>query len=142
MTRGWTKKSQVSMEYLMVMAFAFLLTMPLVVIFFEQSNNLNDDVTDAQIQRFANELIDAVDEVYYLGEPSQKVLKLYMPDNIKDVMIENNEINFTVESNQYTYLISKTSSATLVGEVLTFEGFHTIKVQAMSSSTVNISEKR
>ena len=56
----------------MVVGFAFLMTIPLIIIFYQQSETLDTEITASQIDKVASEIRDAADEVYYLGAPSKK----------------------------------------------------------------------
>jgi uncharacterized protein (UPF0333 family) len=121
---------QVSLEYLMITAFAFLFTIPLLGLFYTQSQRMQQDVTTTQVDRVASELADAADEVYYLGEPSKKTLKLYMPRNVEDIQLGDQKLVFKVRREGYTTDVVKDTAANLTGSVETFEGIHVITVQA------------
>jgi uncharacterized protein (UPF0333 family) len=128
-------RAQVSMEFLMVVGFAFLMTAPLIIIFYQQSENINTEVTSSQLDKVASEVRDAADEVYYLGSPSMKTITVYMPKGINDVGFINNtngaSINFSVNSPNGDYEVVKwLASRSLSGNIENFEGIHCIAAYA------------
>jgi uncharacterized protein (UPF0333 family) len=128
-------KAQVSMEFLLVVGFAFLMTVPLIVIFYQQSQSINTEVSATQIDKVGSEVRDAADEVYYLGSPSKKSISIFMPEGVKGVSFINNDdgasINFNVSSPSGNYEVVKwVASKTLSGNIGNFEGIHCIVTQA------------
>src|SRR4030043_750560 len=91
-------RAQISLEFLIVVGFALLMTFPLVIIFYQQSNNINTEVTSSQADKVASEIRDAADEVYYLGSPSKKTITVFLPENVKGVRISGNTIVFDIDS--------------------------------------------
>ncbi len=123
-------KGQVSIEYLLITAFAFLMTVPIIALFYSQSHQIQEDVTDAQVEKIASELRDAANEVYYQGPPSKRTLKIYMPDNVENVSISNKNIIFKVSSTAGDYEIVKVADTNLTGDINSFSGIHNIEVKA------------
>lgn len=123
-------RAQVSMEFLMVVGFAFLMTAPLIIIFYQQSENINTEVTSSQLDKVASEIRDAADEVYYLGSPSMKTITVYMPKGVKSITIANNSIKFVVSSPGKDYDLMKWTVANVTGTIRTFEGIHHISAES------------
>jgi uncharacterized protein (UPF0333 family) len=123
-------RAQISMEFLLVVGFAFLMTVPLVIIFYQQSESINTQVTSSQLDKVASEVRDAADEVYYLGSPSKKTVTIYMPKGVNSIAINNNMIDFVVDSPNGDYEIVKWTVANLTGTIRTFEGIHHISVES------------
>jgi uncharacterized protein (UPF0333 family) len=132
-------RAQVSMEFLMVVGFAFMMTAPLIIIFYQQSQNINTEVTSSQLDKVASEVRDAADEVYYLGSPSMKTITIYMPKGVKSITIANNSIKFVVSSPGKDYDLMKWTVANLTGSIRTFEGIHHISAES-HDTYVNISD--
>ncbi len=138
MKKRGSYKAQVSMEFLLVVGFAFLMTVPLIVIFYQQSQSINTEVSASQIDKVASEVRDAADEVYYLGSPSKKSISIFMPEGVEGVSFVNNpsgaSINFNVNSPSGNYEVVKwVASNTLSGSIGTFEGIHCIVAQACAT---------
>ena len=124
-------KAQVSMEFLLVVGFAFLMTIPLIVIFYQQSQSINTEVSASQVDKVASEARDAADEVYYMGAPSKKSISIFMPEGVNSVSFTNNtggaSITFNVNSPDGDYEVVKwVASKTLSGSIGNFEGIHCI----------------
>ncbi|MBN1377184.1 hypothetical protein JW949_02520 [Candidatus Woesearchaeota archaeon] len=134
-----TRKSQVSMEFLLVMGFAFLMIIPLIVVFYTHYSGMNIEIENAQAEKVMNELVDAVDSVNYLGEPSQKTIKLHMPSTLKDITISpvnNKVLVFTIDNNGVINNMSKLTSANLTGSLSGGEGLHVFKLRAQGTFVV------
>ncbi len=134
------KKGQVSIEYLIIVGFALAMTLPLLLIFNSQSKSINEEVTYAQTNKIADEIIIAVDSVYYLGEPSTKTIKVYFPEFIKDVQINNHSISFFVESSAGDYEVVKWAATTIDGEIKKFQGLHVLTIRANPNNVTIIDD--
>jgi len=133
-------KAQVSMEYLLLFGFAALMTFPIIVLFFTQSQDMNDDVANAQIDRVLREIVDAADTVYYTGEPARKTVKVYMPKHVESVIVNRNYIQANITSGRGTFSVTKSSAANLTGTLTSTVGVHIVKVEAQSNQ-VNITDR-
>lgn len=129
------------MEFLMIVGIALLMTLPLIIIFFQQSENLNTEISASQLDKIANELRDAADEVYYLGAPSMKTLTIYLPEGVKSITIKDNKIVFKIESPGEDYELVKWSVANFTSDsnLKTYQGIHHVSVQAYDTG-VKISD--
>lgn len=114
-----TRSAQISMEYILIVGFGLALVIPLLLIFHNQINDINDELSDAQVGKAADELITAIDSVYYLGAPSTKTLKLYFPAYIKQVTFYNHSFTILVESPDGDWEAVRYTSATLDGDIRT-----------------------
>ncbi len=134
MKKRGKSKAQISMEFLLVIGFAFLMTIPLIVIFYQQSESLTTDITASQIDKVASEIRDAADEVYYLGPPSKKTITVYFPEGIKQVNITNNTITFVVSSSGGNFDLVKWAATNLTGTLKTHKGIHQVTVEAQNTA--------
>jgi uncharacterized protein (UPF0333 family) len=130
MKKRGKKKAQISLEFLIVVGFAFLMTIPMFIIFYQQSESINNDVTASQVDKVASEIRDAVDEVFYLGTPSKKSLTVYIPDRVQDITITGNTITFTVDSAGGDYQVVKWAATNISGAIGTGVGIHRITTEA------------
>ena len=133
-------KAQVSMEYLIIFTIAFMMTLPLIVIYSQQTQNVQADVTQVQIYKLATKISDYAEQVYYMGEPSQRTLIINFPKGINSVTISGNDILFNVTTTDLTYTVLKETTANLTGNIETFEGPHTIVFKA-EANAVTITER-
>ncbi len=130
--QSWTG-AQVSVEFLFVVGFAFLMTIPLIIIFYQQSENLDREITASQVDKVASEIRDAADEVYYLGEPSKKTITVYVPESVRFITLDNDKIIFNVSSASGEYQVVKWCAANLIGSIKQHKGIHVVRVQAMTN---------
>jgi hypothetical protein len=124
------KQAQVAMEYMIIFSIAFLMALPLIVIFASQTNNLQSDIASAQLDKAATHIIDAVEEVYYMGQPAQKTIRITFPSGIQSIDITSYGLVFNMRSSTRDYQYVKETPVNLSGSLQTFEGVHIIVVQA------------
>jgi hypothetical protein len=126
-----SRLGQVSVEYLMVMGFVFLITIPLIVIFSIQSNEIQDRIYINQAENVARKVSTAVESVYYLGYPSKTTIRAYMPRNVQYATVGNNEIVIGVSTSNGVTDIIRDTSINITGSLQTFSGIQVIEISAM-----------
>jgi len=118
----------------MISGFALLLTIPLVVIFFSNTTNFNENVVFSQIGKVSSELAENARSIHYLGEPSQKTISIYFPNNIESVNFDSKTITIAYQR-QGTYInFTKYVGFDLYGNLTTYAGFHNVKIRAVNTS--------
>ena len=123
-------KSQISMEYLLVMGFVALMTIPLLLTYYSYSSSTNDLVSTSQALQIARLIVDSSESVYYLGKPSQTTLKLNFPDNIYSTNLSSKEVVFKIKTVNGVTDIVQISSVNMSGSLPTTQGIHIITVTA------------
>ena len=136
-----SRRGQVAMEYLIVFAMAFVMLIPLVLIFATQSENIKSDITAAQLEKLSSELADAAQEVYYMGTPAQKTVQIVFPDRIRGITIQNRLILIDVAGSDYEYQFVKETTINLTGSLGTFSGPHFVVIKATDNGVVDISDR-
>lgn len=136
-------KGQSSMEYLLVVGFSMTFLVGIIAIAYSQSSAFSYDVSNAHIQRVGASIVDSVDSVYAAGPPSKKTIKLYFPQNIKQISLQNSSLVFLMagDGGQYEYVINAATNMTnLSGPIRSFSGVHKITVEVLDQpgSPVNI----
>ena len=121
-------RGQVSVEYILVVGFAMLMITPLIFIFYSESNNMQSDISNQQADKIANELVKAADQVYFQGPPTTQTIKIYMPENVKEVVVGSNYIKINTQSSDG---IPRTSAANLTGSLGNYPGLHIIRISAI-----------
>lgn len=135
------KKSQVSMEFLVVFSFVFLMILPLILIYFDQLFNLQDKISENQIRNIAIKIVDKAESVYFMGEPSQLTLSVYFPENIVSVNISNNSLFFNyLTKENVLHSIYYSTKINLTGNLSAKSGIHKILIKS-ENGVVHISEK-
>ena len=123
-------KSQISVEYMLIIGFATLITLPLLLIYYSYSSDTSDSVAASQALQIARKIVDASESVYYLGKPSQTTLKINFPEKIKGASLNNYEVVFNVSTANGIAEIVQGSSVNISGSLPTTSGIHIITVKA------------
>ena len=141
-SRGSIKHSraQVSVEYLIIFGIAFMMTLPLIVIYARQTNNFQADVSQIQIYTIESKISDYAEQVYYMGEPSQRTLYVDFPKGINGVTLSEHLIIFNVTTADLNYDVVKETTANITGSIGHFPGEHIIIFTAQSTA-VNVTER-
>lgn len=125
-------KSQVSVEYMLVMGFAALMTLPLLLIYYTYSSDSSESVAASQALQVARRIVDASESVYYLGSPSQTTLKLNFPDRINSVNLSSREFVFKIKTRNGITDIVQVSAVNMSGNLPTSQGIHIITITAQT----------
>ena len=123
-------KAQVSVEYIFIIGFVTIITIPLLVIYYTYSAQSKDIVATSQAMQIARKIVDSAESVYYLGAPSQTTLKLNFPDGITSTNLSNREIVFKISTNSGVTDIVEVSSVNISGSLPLTEGIHIVTLKA------------
>ena len=126
-------KSQVSVEYMLVMGFATLMTLPLLLIYYTYSSDSSESVATSQALQVARRIVDASESVYYLGSPSQTTLKLNFPDRIYSTDLSSKELVFKIKTKNGLTDVVQVSAVNMSGSLPTSQGIHVITVTAQDN---------
>ena len=63
------KEGQISVEYLVIIGFVTVITIPLIIIYYTFTQQSNDEITSSQISQISKKIVDAAESVYYEGSP-------------------------------------------------------------------------
>jgi len=135
---GW-KKGQVAMEYVIIISFILVVTVPLLFISYTHSQDINELIASNQVDKISKKIIDSAESVYYLGSPSKTTIKVYMPKNIESITINNNELVFTMHTSQGSDEIVRYTSINITGDLMTSQGLRHIEIRSMGN-LVNITD--
>ena len=119
-------KSQVSFEYMLVMGFAALMTLPLLLVYYTYSSDSSESVATSQALQVARRIVDASESVYYLGSPSQTTLKLSFPDKIYSTNLSSRELVFRIKTRNGLTDVVQVSAVNMSGSLPTSQGIHII----------------
>ncbi len=123
-------RAQVSVEYMLIMGFAALMTLPLLLIYYTYSAESSDSVAASQALQIARKIVDSSESVYYLGKPSQTTLKVNFPDKIDSTNLSNREVVFKIKTKNGITDIVQVSSVNMSGSLPTTQGIHIITIKA------------
>ena len=128
------KQSQVSTEYMMIIGFATVISLPLLIIYYDFTSSSRDSVSANQALSIARNVVDASESVYYLGTPSQTVLKVNIPEGVQSINLSNREVVFKMKTAQGINEIVQVSTVNITGSISGSKGIHTITIVAAGSS--------
>lgn len=109
-------KSQVALEYMMVIGLSLVVVIPF---FYYAVTNSSDSVLVAQTQDVANTLAKASDYVYSLGDGSSTKIQITIPDNIERASLEEHLIILELHTSSGVTNVTATSQANLIGNIPT-----------------------
>ena len=76
------KKAQFAMEYLMVVGFSILLTIPLVWYLYQGYDDMKQDVNVEHLAEVAREISFQIEKVFYQGPGSRTTISVYFPQGV------------------------------------------------------------
>jgi hypothetical protein len=127
------KDAQVSVEYMLLIGFVTVITIPLILIYHSFTQDSNDEINSAQINQVAKKIVDTAESVYYLGEPSQTTLKVNIPGNVILVNLSSGyEVVYNIRTKSGKADVVRSSSVNITGSLPTSKGTYTITVKAIS----------
>ncbi|MBN1502431.1 hypothetical protein JW930_02725 [Candidatus Woesearchaeota archaeon] len=129
------KRSQTAIEFLTIFGFAFLMIIPVVIIFQTQTVDTKDALASNQIRNIEIKIVDKAEAMYYFGAPSKTTLRVYFPENIEEVEINNRIILFRYRAAENTLQeVVHTSLVNLTGTLSAESGLHIIEIEALGDS--------
>lgn len=124
------KRGQVSLEYLMLVAFVLVVLVPLVIYAYDTMEANKDSVHIVQAEQAGNTIVREAEAIYYLGPPSLSRFDVYFPDGLHEVIIASREITFRVHTQYGIDDIVLPSRVNLTGTLTPSIGMHRITVTA------------
>lgn len=145
------KRSQSSLEYLLVVALTFAIIVPTTYLFYNYSRESTQEIADAQVTKIGKSIVDAAETIFYSGEGSKTTLELNIPDNVDSaILIDGKELVFNVTTNFGTSEIVFFSAVNMstMGQncnanicsmpELASSGLKKIRIEAISKDTVKL----
>ena len=111
------KSSQVSVEYMLIMGFVVIMTVPLLVLYYTYTQGASDEIITSQVNQISRKIVDAAESVYFLGIPSQTTIKVYMPKQIAGASIDKRELVLNVSTKGGISEIVMVSSVNLTSDL-------------------------
>jgi hypothetical protein len=132
------KRGQVSIEFVATVGFAFLMIVPLTILFYEHTTESYDEVNANQAGILAQKIADTADPVYFLGHPSSVTFKANVPDNVKSIRMQGREIIMNMTGGSEVVGLSRIN---LTGNLTAGSGIRYIRITALDDR-VNVSYER
>lgn len=138
------KKGQVAIEYLMIVGFVLVVLIPGLVVYYNYTSSSQDKITTSKADKIAQEVVDAVDSVYYYGEGSQNTMTIDLPENVEYIYFEGKEmtIGIALENGDITEIV-RASDVQMEGTIYNTPGKKDIIIKAFADKVVvnSIEEK-
>lgn len=134
------KRGQVSFEYMAIFAAASLMIIPLMIIFASQSSSIEADIAYAQTESALHSMVVSAEDVYFQGPPARKTARIQFPNNLDNVLVDDNSITFTLSTVDGEFNVFKESLANMSGSVQPFAGEHILVFEAVGDVVI-ISDK-
>src|SRR3989344_3884182 len=74
--------SQVSLEYVMIIALTFAIMVPTTYLFYSYSKESSQEIVDAQVTKLGRAIVDSAETIFYSGQGSRTLLDLNVPENV------------------------------------------------------------
>jgi len=129
-------KTQVSVEYLIIVGIALLLLTPMILYATSLLSSSKKELRINLAEDTVKSLAEAADWVYSLGPPSRMELTIYVPEKVNETLIEDHTILMKLED--YPLPISTTTKANVTGNIPVENGYYKVWIIA-EENYVNIS---
>ena len=128
------KEAQISLEYMILIGFVTVITIPLIIIYYTFTQESGDEINSVQILQIAKKIVDAAESVYYLGEPSQTTLRVNIPNNVVGTNLSTGkEVVFRIKTKAGEVDIGQSSSVNISGSLPINKSTYKITVKAKSN---------
>ena len=124
------KKAQAGIEYMIIISFVTLAIIGVLILANFYSGLIVDKIKLNQAETFSIQIINQAESVFFSGEPSEATIRLYLPDGVQNMQINDNSIIMTISTSTGENLRSFTSRVPLQGNLSVSRGIHTISIQA------------
>lgn len=132
------RKSQVALEYLLMMGIAFLILVPLFNYINSYTVQTRSDLKRNALEDSLEQLVESSEMVYSQGEPAKITVNMYIPDGVVDQTIYNHSIVVGYEMSGLRTDLVVHSDAPLKGSLPRETGGYEVELKA-EENYVNIS---
>jgi len=130
------KKSQISLEYLIIVGFVSFVIIGILGIALIYSGSVKDRIKLTQLENFANKVVTGAESVFYSGEPSKITISAYLPENVEEITISDYSLIFSIQTNSGVTRVMYTSKVPVTGIISTNSGLKRIQITAEETRAV------
>ena len=124
------KSGQIAIEYMIMVGFVLAIILPLIILFYTESDNISVQVRSQQLRSIGERIVDKAESVYYLGEPTRITIKIRMPGGVQNVTLVNRALIFRIQSKLGQNDIVVPSDVNLTGYMPTSSGIKYISIES------------
>jgi uncharacterized protein (UPF0333 family) len=132
-------RAQVSMEYIIIVGFLMVILIPLFMVYSDVSKQTHDKVLVNEFYQVARKAADEVETIYFIGDPARTRVKIFLPADLTNATIENQEIVLTAHVYGNSDEIVVPTKVHMNGSFPMTKGVHNLLLQA-KGNWVEISE--
>ncbi|MFH1307521.1 MAG: hypothetical protein ABIH72_01585 [archaeon] len=128
----FVKRSQSSVEYLIVIGFVTFAVMSILVVAFYYSGVARDRIRVNQLEIFSQKIINSAEAVFFAGEPSKSTFSIYVPEGVYSISIPENDYYLVVSMSTSSGQIVRAfdSKVPINGTISASNGIKTIVMEA------------
>ena len=134
------RRGQASIEYISLVALVLVLSVPMLMIFYEKSAETKSTINFNQAQQIAQKIADNAESIYYLGENAKTTLRITMPENVVGIAIGNREVTLNLTDQGRISEIDASVPVNITGNISYYQGPHRIVIESRGSY-VEVSEE-
>lgn len=134
------KRAQVSIEYLMIIGFVFIVIVPASILAYQSVQEHQDSVKLQQVEKALVQITRESEAVYYMGPPTRSIVEVYFPNGVFTSNVTNKEAIAVVRTSYGLVTVSVPTRINLTGNFTTTQGLHRLQIQA-ASSYVEVSDQ-
>lgn len=131
-------KAQVALEYLIIVAIALVILLPLVLYANQMFVGYKENTRISLAKNAVKKLGESADWVYSQGQPAKLTLEIYMPEGIEEASLGSNEILLKIKTSAGISDIFYRTISPLNGSIPNNSGYYKISLVAFQNY-VNIS---
>lgn len=131
-------KSQVSVEYLIIVAFAVMVLIPYILYLNDLSQSYSENNKLTIAKNSVDKLGQTVDWVFSLGEGAKTRIDILVPEGVESIQFVGRTIEWKVRTSAGISDISYIAVANVTGTIPTSAGYKNVLVQAFRDG-VNVS---
>jgi hypothetical protein len=126
-------KSQVAVEFLIIVSVAFMILIPLSVYLNQSLIGYKDTNKISKAWNTVKKLGESADWVYSQGPPAKLSIEIYIPEDLEEVSLENNTILFRVRTSAGISDAFYEAVPSLSGTLPSDSGYYFVSLTAFSN---------
>ena len=131
-------KSQVALEYLIIISFALLVLIPYTIYLNDVSRNFREDSSLTIASDSIKKIGQDADWIYSQGPPAKIKMLIQIPDNVQNITFSGKTMKWMIKTSSGTSEIYYDSVANFTGSIPKNPGYYYVSIQAITNG-VNIS---
>lgn len=126
-------KGQAAIDYFTIISVALLILVPLFLYVNQLLAGYSDDNRISLANDAVNLLGQNADWVYSQGSPAKRTIKIYMPENVEEISLDNKMILFKVKTSAGTADVYYNTVPNLNGFLSTKSGYYYVSLSAFDN---------